>query len=260
MDPVSVSFGTVCRSFFFATALLAVLVGCSGKQNSSGSASASSTPAAAPMTPRVTSYSTDFKLKENPISEGGRWISGKTEGLDWGDVSTSPGYAVGHAGPKRFADSVALLTGDWGPNQTVEAVVEKRKITRSPEVSLRLRSLLRKHDCQGYEISYSLNDNDSAYLIIVRWNGPLADFTYLVNTQGRQYAVKTGDVVKATISGNVITTYKNGIQMAQVKDNTYLNGSPGFGFNEGKNGNYGISRFSVTTSDALVPAGNSAGQ
>jgi uncharacterized lipoprotein NlpE involved in copper resistance len=258
MAIVSGSFETVGRSFFVATALLATLVGCSGKQNSAGSASASSTPAAAPMAPRVTSYSTDFKLKEDPISEGGRWISGKTEGFDWGDVSTFPGYAVGHAGPKRFADSVALLTGDWGPNQTVEAVVEKRKITRYPEVSLRLRSLLRKHDCQGYEISYSLNDN--AYLIIVRWNGPLADFTYLVNTQGREYAVKTGDVVKATISGNVITTYKNGVQMAQVKDNTYLNGSPGFGFNEGKNGDFGIRRFSVTTSDAPIAAGNGAVQ
>ncbi len=260
MNLVSVKFVTECRSFPFAIALLAVLVGCSGKQNSAGSTSPSSTPAAAPMTPRVTSYSTDFKLKENPISEGGRWISGKTEGLDWGDVSTSPGYAVGHAGLKRFADSVALLTGDWEPNQAVEGVVEKRKITRYPEVSLRLRSLLRKHDCQGYEISYSLNANDNAYLIIVRWNGPLADFTYLLQAQGRQYAVKTGDVVKATISGNVITTYKNGVQMAQVKDNTYLNGSPGFGFNEGKNGDFGISRFSVTTSDAPVPAGNSAGQ
>jgi hypothetical protein len=177
------------------------------------------------------------------------------EGLDWGDVSTSPGYAVGRAGPKRFADSVALLTGDWGPNQAVEAVVDKRTIFRYPEVSLRLRSLLRRHDCQGYEISYSLRNNDDAYLIIVRWNGPLADFTYLVNAQGRQYAVKTGDVVKATISGNVITAYKNGVQMAQVKDNTYISGYPGFGFNEGKNGDYGISRFSVTASDAPDTAG-----
>lgn len=230
------------RFLVAAGTLLVVLAGC---RSSQPAASAAKTGA-----PHVTNYATKFPLKESPLSEGGRWISGKKVGLDWGDISTTPGYAFGHAGPKRFADSVALLTGDWEPNQSVEAVVEKRKIRRFPEVSLRLRSLLRKRDCQGYEISYSLKNDDNAYLIIVRWNGSLADFSYLVNAQGRQYGVKSGDVVKATIVGNVITTYKNGVQMAQVKDNTYLTGNPGFGFNEGENGDYGISQLHVTTTDA----------
>jgi len=171
-------------------------------------------------------------------------------GVDWGYVSTTPKYAVGHAGPKRYADSVALLTGGWPPNQSVEVVVEKRKVFGYPEVSIRLRSSLAGHRCDGYEISYSLRDDDTAYSIIVRWNGPLADFTYLVNTQGKQYAVKTGDVVKATIEGSQIKTYKNGFLMGTAKDNTYIRGNPGFGFNEGSNGDYGISRFSATASDA----------
>jgi len=115
---------------------------------------------------------------------------------------------------------------------------------------MRLRSSLAKHSCDGYEISYSLKEGKEAYLIIVRWNGPLADFTYLLNVQGAQYAVKTGDVVRATIVGNEIKAFKNGSLMGTAKDAAYVRGHPGFGFNEGSNGDYGISRFSATATDA----------
>src|SRR5579864_4866037 len=168
---------------FPAIALLVLFSGCSGKQNSATTAA----PATQPAAPHVVSYSTKFPKTESPIVEGDRWIGGKTIGLDWGNVSTKPGYANGKAGPKRFADSVALLTGDWPANQSVELVVDKRMVKRYPEVSMRLRSSLAAHNCDGYEISYSLRDDDTAYLIIVRWNGPLADFTYLVNAHGAQY-------------------------------------------------------------------------
>jgi hypothetical protein len=242
------SFCGAWRQLLPATALLALLAGCSSKPNTT-----TSVPAAQPPAPHVVNYATKFPAKEDPISEGGRWIGGKTVGLDWGNVSTKPGYASGVAGPKRFADSVALLTGDWPANQSVEEVVDRRKVSRYPEVSMRLRSSLAKHNCDGYEISYSLKDDDTAYLIIVRWNGGLADFTYLVPTQqGKQYGVKTGDVVKATIVGNEIKTYKNGVLMGTAKDNTYIHGNPGFGFNEGVNGDYGISSFSATATDATT--------
>ena len=202
-------------------------------------------PAAAPA-PQIHTYTTNFPLTENPMSEGGRWIEGKTVGLDWGNISTTPGLTIGTAGPKRFADATALLTGTWGPTQTAEAVVSSKKVFRYPEVSLRLRSAMSAHNCSGYEISNSLKSDETAYLIIVRWNGPLADFTYLVQDHGKQYGVTTGDVVKATIVGNVITAYKNGVKLDQVTDNTYPAGNPGMGFNEGKNGDYGITRFTAT--------------
>lgn len=209
--------------------------------------------AAIPAVARVNTYTTSFSLTENPISEGGRWINGKAVGIDWGDVSTTPGYAIGHAGPKHFADATALLTGTWGPTQTAEAVVSSKAPANWPEVSLRLRSSLSAHRCTGYEISNSLRKGKSAYLIIVRWNGPLADFTYLAQIGGEKYSVTTGDVVKATIVGNVITAYKNGVKLAQVTDNTYSAGNPGMGFNEGINGDYGITRFTAT--DAPVNTG-----
>ena len=226
-----------------ATAFVAASSGCSSTPQKPSTAAA---PAAVPVAPHVNTYTTSFPLKEDPMSEGGRWVDGKAVGLDWGNVSTTPGLAIGHAGPKRFADATSLLKGTWGPTQTAEAVVFSKKVFRYPEVSLRLRSSMWAHHCDGYEISNSLKSDASAYLIIVRWNGGLADFTYLAQLHGKQYGVTTGDVVKATIVGNVITAYKNGVQLGQVTDNTYTTGNPGLGFNEGKNGDYGMTRFTAT--------------
>ena len=55
----------------------------------------------------VGSYATRFQLDEAPISEGGRWINGGKDGLDWFDVITKNGVAYGAAagarsgGPRR---------------------------------------------------------------------------------------------------------------------------------------------------------------
>jgi hypothetical protein len=243
-------------SLLMATAFVAATTGwCNGKQRPV-------VKAATPIVTQVHTYTTKFPLTESPISEGGRWIDGKTVGLDWGDISTTPGFAIGKAGPKHFADATALLKGNWGPTQTAEAVVVSKAVYNYPEVSLRLRSSLSAHRCTGYEISNSLRKGKSAYLIIVRWNGPLADFTYLVQVGGEKYGVTTGDVVKATIVGNVITAYKNGVELAHVTDETYSTGKPGMGFNEGINGEYGISRFTATDAPIQVhPAvGHAAGE
>ena len=40
-------------------------------------------------------HATNFPLTENPISENGHWINGKSVGIDWTDVSTTPGLAIG---------------------------------------------------------------------------------------------------------------------------------------------------------------------
>ena len=86
----------------------------------------------------VRSYSSDFPNDENPISEGGMWLNGKADGIDWADVVITNG--VVHGGPSRmnvaeqraeqgnlddsdeapagdYDDPTAVLTGDWGPDQ-----------------------------------------------------------------------------------------------------------------------------------------------
>src|SRR5882672_6733604 len=110
-------------------------------------------------------HSTHFALTENPISEGGNWINGQTTGLDWHDVSTTPGLAIGHQSGSSYTDGTALLTGAWGPTQTVEAVVHTVKQHDScyQEVEMRLRSALTAHSCTGYEISFKMSKTSSAY-------------------------------------------------------------------------------------------------
>src|ERR1700704_2247995 len=69
-------------------------------------------------------YTTDFPLAENPVFEGGKWSNGRTDGLDWFNVAPQPGLAYGtQLGVGGFDDSTAILTGNWGPTQTVQATV-----------------------------------------------------------------------------------------------------------------------------------------
>jgi hypothetical protein len=172
-------------------------------------------------------------LIENPISENGKWINGKAVGLDWADVTTTPGLAYGtQLGTGRYHDSTALLSGTWGPDQTVEATVytTNQKDNIYEDVELRLRSSLSAYRSTGYEINFRCSKTANAYTEIVRWNGPLGNFTYLSRRTGEKYGVTNGDIVKATIIGIVITVYINGVQVNRATDNTYKSGSPGMGF------------------------------
>jgi hypothetical protein len=202
-------------------------------------------------------YSTNFPLAENPISEGGNWINGKVSGLDWTDVATTSGLAFGtesgsSSGDQKFDDSTSLLAGDWGSDQSVEAKVfsVNQNDAIFEEVEIRLRSTLSNHENTGYEINFRCSKTNSAYTQIVRWNGPLGDFTYLDQKAGAQYGVTTGDVVKATIIGNKITVFINGSQVAQATDNTFTTGNPGMGFyllgTTGVNKDYGFTHFMAT--------------
>jgi hypothetical protein len=204
------------------------------------------------------SYRTDFPLTENPLSENGNWINGKANGLDWADVRTTPGLAFGtESGSSGYDDSTAILAGNWGPDQTVQAAVHTVNQNDNiwEEVEIRLRSSITTHSNTGYEINFRCSKTSNAYSQIVRWNGPLGSFTYLNSAGGSQYGVKNGDVVKATIIRDVITVYINGVQVLQATDNTYTTGSPGMGFylqdGAGKNGDYGFTSF--TASDEPAP-------
>jgi len=197
-------------------------------------------------------YTTKFPLTENPISESGNWINGKTAGLDWADVAMTPGLAYGtESGNTGYDDSTALLTGTWGPDQTVQATVHSVNQNDNiyEEVELRLRSSLSAHKATGYEINFRCSKTGNAYTQIVRWNGPLGDFTYLNSHSGAKYGVANGDVVKATIVGNLITVYIDDVQVNQATDNTYSTGRPGVGFFLGGNAaitDYGFTSFTAS--------------
>ena len=113
-------------------------------------------------------YTTTFSRAENPISEGGQWLNGQTDGLDWTDVRTTPGFAFGteiggnRPDPQKYDDSTALLKGTWGPNQTVQATVRSVNPNQDgkvwEEVELRLRSSISPHNCTGYALRKSTAD------------------------------------------------------------------------------------------------------
>jgi len=205
-------------------------------------------------------YTTNFPLTEDPISEGGKWASGRKDGLDWANVRTTSGFAFGtepggrRPAPQEYDDSTALLTGSWGPNQTAQATVHARNpdVKINEEVELRLRSNLSPHRATGYEILFRAYQGADAYCEIVRWNGPLGDFTYIGRAKGPRCNVANGSVVKATAAGNVITAYINGVQVVQARDDTYTTGNPGIGFflygstGANPNGDFGFTSFTAS--------------
>jgi hypothetical protein len=200
------------------------------------------------------SYSTRFQHDEDPISEDGKWINGQRDGIDWYNVITKNGHAYGAVSKGSYTDPTALLTGAWGKNQTVNAKVFSRNQTEKyyQEVEIRLRSRLTPHQCTGYEVFWRCLKTEKAYVEIVRWNGKVGDWTSLKKHTGAKFGVKDGDLVKATIVGNVIKGYLNGVEVISVTDNTYKEGSPGMGFNFGvekSNGDFGFSSYEVDSYD-----------
>jgi hypothetical protein len=200
-------------------------------------------------------YSTTFDGSENPISEGGMWINGKTDGLDWADCATTGGYVYGlQSGSTGYDDSTALLAGAWGSNQTASAMVHLA--SRGPydaweEVEIRLRSTIYARHNSGYEVIFSTKDAPYGYVQIVRWNGPLASYNYITLTYAvpERFVIHDGDEVKGEIIGSTINAYINGVLVASGSDSTYSSGSPGIGFYlqmPGGNSNYGFKSFTAT--------------
>lgn len=86
------------------------------------------------------------------------------------------------------------------------------------------------HRCTGYEVFWRCLKTEKAYAEIARWNGKIGDFTSLQKIFGPHYVVKDGDMVEATIEGNVIKGF-NGVEVISVTDDAFTSGAPGMGFN-----------------------------
>jgi hypothetical protein len=224
------------------------------------------------------SYRTTFEHDENPISENGLWLNGKKDGVDWADVATKDGHAYGTvtrmavaekraeqatlgAGTAQgslpegdYDDPTALLTGDWGRNQHVQARVFSKNPTNEyfQEVEIRLRSTIKPSWCSGYEVFWRCLKTDEGYAEIVRWNGKVGDFTSLRKLIGSEYGVKDGDEVEAHIVGNHIRGIVNGREVISATDDVFPSGAPGIGFNffvGNTNVDHGFTRFEVETDD-----------
>ena len=160
-------------------------------------------------------YTTQFPATENPISESGQWINGGNAGANlWGNVRTSSGMAFGANEPTQFGDPTALMTGSWGPTQTVTGVVKVSSVPSSccHEVEVRLRSSIAANNITGYEVLCPVHSSPGYGIQIVRWNGANGQYVY-INT-GNAHQCKNGDTLMATATGTNPTTIK-----------VYINGS-----------------------------------
>ena len=222
---------------------------------------ASASAAVIPDRPPVRSYRTDFPLNENPISEGGAWLNGRKDAIDWIDVVSADGYAYGEVSRMTVAerrveqsnlapeddaaapvgdydDPTAILAGAWGRNQHGRARVYSKNPTDEyfQEVQIRLRHNMRANFCDGYEVFCRCLKSDEAYAEIVRWNGVIGDWTSLARQEGIEYGVQHGDIVEAI----------------SVVDDVVTGGAPGIGFNfyvSTTNVDHGFSHFEVDTWD-----------
>jgi hypothetical protein len=188
-------------------------------------------------------YSTTFPLEENPISERGMWVTGKSVGVDWHDAQTIPGkaYASENADAQgsRYADAIAHLSTSYrsfNANQYAQGTVYRARgyapIGSKHEIELLLRFEITAHNARGYEILWGWDGDFS----IERWNGPTAKWTPLFEwaTPGPG-RLADGDVIRAKIVGNIISVFRNGtlvkaIDITNAGGTNWYSGQPGMGF------------------------------
>lgn len=206
--------------------------------------------------PVLQSYSTNFPATENPLSQGGIWLNGGTNGIDATDVRTTPGLAfatqVPHAAPP-FDDSAACLSG-YHPNQSAQATIKNPgNAANFREVELLLRKSITAHSLPGYEIDITTNFG----LSVVVANA-VGGFTVLASgITGPNYSTADGAVWFSSIVGTLITVICNGgtVTTYDTSGDTIkiAQGSPGIGFYADTNSgtptadnSIGFSNFSCT--------------
>jgi hypothetical protein len=175
-------------------------------------------------------FSTSFPATEDPISQGGIWLNGEADGIDWENCKTNgSGIFANGFSTNQYGDNVCLLKPSYrsfSANHYAQGTVYRAGgYDVSHEIELYVRAAGAAHSWRGYEVYWT---NPSGYINLVRWDGPLADFTYLADTPIGQAV--TGDVLRMEVTGTTITIYKNGSQVMTHSDSTWSSGQPGIGF------------------------------
>jgi hypothetical protein len=192
----------------------------------------------------------------------------------WGNCQTNGTMAFGVSQPSTYGDPTAILTGTWGPNQTVQATV---KINKTPtgncchEAEVRVRNTINSttHQISGYEIYCSVLPTDP-YCHIARWNGTNGSYCNIEDSAPHVYLVN-GDVLTAAVTGTnpvIVKGYVNNVEIMSATDTgqncspggaagPFTTGSPGIGFFDDQDNwtYFGFSSFTATGS-APPPSSN----
>lgn len=179
--------------------------------------------------PGAVNFTSTFDVAEFPINEGGAWTKANNA---WLNIRTENGVAHASGVNQGYDDSYAYLTKPFGPDQTVEAVLEVSAAafdgTKSHEVLLMLHMSDDAANSRGYECLF----NYAGGTDLVKWTGPLGGFQGLsiVTWWWNARNLRTGDVIKCSVVGNTISGYVNGIKVVEARDSTFTHGQPGIGF------------------------------
>jgi hypothetical protein len=183
--------------------------------------------------PPLTEFSTEFTATESPISEGGIWLNGQSDGLDWLNFKTLNGIACAAAfsaePPPPYNDSIAILKSSafaCAPDQFAEIVVS-RAGGYSPSVThecgMFVRFALSANSASGYEAYL----NHASNFTIVRWNGALNNFSPLSSTGPGPTSPVDGDVLRFEVEGSTLRYYQNDVLVATATDSTFSSGQAG---------------------------------
>lgn len=188
------------------------------------------------------SYSTTFSATEDPISEGGKWVNGETDGLLWSDVQTTGGIAcasreVDDGSVSRYADPCAHISTSYlqfDPDQYVQATVslatDYEDSGANHEIELWVRASIIENSAKGYEVLWNLLGGAA----VVRWDGGLGSYTPIDDSLSWGVPAD-GDVMRVEISGSTLTVKINGAtkittDVTKIGGAYYSTGQPGLGF------------------------------
>jgi hypothetical protein len=171
-------------------------------------------------------FSTSFSTSESPISEGGAWTHNASN--PWQKIQTTGANAIAAAYTEVFDDAYAYLTNWSGNNYEIIASVYWPG-GRAGEVELLLRVSDSASQVKAYECLY----NVAGSWQIVRWNGPLGDYTVIHQGGSVPGSGRDGNQIRATVVGSTITMYwraspsDSWATLGSVNDSVLTSGKPG---------------------------------
>lgn len=186
-------------------------------------------------------YSTSFPLTENPISEGGKWLTGLTDGLAWTDIQTTPAKCFASAfdaAPGGVQDGLANLKRSFlacASNQYSQGVIFRAGsyTPASHECEVLSNFTIGPNSATGYEAYFGIGNTHA----LVRWNGAFGDFTALASGNvNLPTEPADGDVIRIWRNGNTVFCSQNGIIISSAVDTTFMGGNPGLGNNPASTG------------------------
>jgi hypothetical protein len=150
-------------------------------------------------------FFTNFPNTENPLSENNRWINNGAPANSFTKCRCTPGFAFGTNVGSGFDDSYDHLSG-FTANYSVTVTLKVAGGLPNDGNSREIEIILRQNEDDSSGVKYY--EVDAAYLgaiTVVRLEGASGSFTVSGYNGNAPGAFSTGDKLRASVSGNVIT-------------------------------------------------------